>query len=116
MTPRDIESKSASLLRTVTHTAMTSSRFPWELVLALALAQLVAWGVLYYAFAILMGPMGADFGWSKTEMSGALSLGLAVTGVASYSVGRWIDRHGGRALMAAGSLFGSVLLVLWSQI
>jgi MFS family permease len=91
-------------------------RFPWPLVLALALAQLVAWGTLYYAFAILMTPMGAELGWSKAEMNGALSLGLAVTGTASFAVGRWIDHHGGRTLMALGSLVGALLLVLWSEI
>ena len=91
-------------------------RFPWPLVLALALAQLVAWGTFYYAFAILMTPMGAELGWSKAEMNGALSLGLAVTGLASFGAGRWIDRRGGRALMTLGSLVGAVLLVLWSQI
>jgi MFS family permease len=93
-----------------------SGRFSWPLVLALALAQLVAWGTFYYAFAILMTPIGAELGWSKAEMNGALSLGLAVTGTASFSAGRWIDRHGGRALMAFGSLCGAILLVLWSQI
>jgi MFS family permease len=91
-------------------------RFPWPLVLALALAQLVAWGTFYYAFAILMTPMGAELGWSKAEMNGALSLGLAVTGLVSFGAGRWIDRHGGRALMTLGSLVGAVLLVLWSEI
>jgi MFS family permease len=91
-------------------------RFPWPLVLTLALAQLVAWGTFYYAFAILMTPMGAELGWSKAEMNGALSLGLAVTGLASFGAGRWIDRRGGRALMTLGSLVGAVLLVLWSQI
>jgi len=96
--------------------AAISGRFPWPLVLALALAQLVAWGTFYYAFAILMTPMGAELGWSKTEMNGALSLGLAVTGTASFGAGRWIDRHGGRTLMALGSLFGAILLALWSQI
>jgi MFS family permease len=85
-------------------------------VLALALGQLVAWGTLYYAFAIIVAPMGTELGWSKAAMNGALSLGLAVTGAASYGVGRWIDRRGGRALMALGALFGAVLLVLWSQI
>ena len=97
-------------------TAAASHRFPWALVLALALAQLVAWGTFYYAFAILMTPMGAEFGWSRTAMNGALSLGLAVTGLASFGTGRWIDRHGGRALMALGALLGAVLLILWSQI
>lgn len=91
-------------------------RFPWPLVLALALAQLVAWGTFYYAFAILMTPMGAELGWSKAEMNGALSLGLAVTGLASFGAGRWIDRHGGRALMTLGSLVGAVLLILWSEV
>ena len=90
--------------------------FPWGMVMALALAQLVGWGTLYYAFAILMEPMGIEFAWSKAAINGALSLGIAVTGLASFSVGSWIDRHGGRTLMALGALFGAVLLVLWSQI
>lgn len=90
--------------------------FPWILVLALALAQLVAWGTLYYAFAIVMAPMGAELGWSKAGMNGALSVGLGVTGIAAVGVGRWIDRHGGRMLMTVGSLVGAVLLILWSQI
>jgi MFS family permease len=95
---------------------MTAARFPWGVVLALAVAQLVAWGTLYYAFAVLMQPMGAEFGWSKPEMSGALSLGLAMTGLASYAAGRRIDRRGGRALMICGALGGAALLVAWSQI
>ncbi len=98
------------------HEAPPSVRFPWELVSALALAQLVAWGTLFYAFAILMLPMGAELGWSKPEMNGALSLGLAMTGLASYAVGRWIDRGGGRLVMAAGAVLGALLLAAWSQI
>lgn len=102
---------------TATHpTGVALDPFPWVLVLALALAQLVAWGTLYYAFAILMVPMGAELGWSKAAMNGALSLGLGVTGIAALGVGRWIDRHGGRVLMTVGSLFGAVLLILWSQV
>jgi MFS family permease len=90
--------------------------FPWGLVLALAVAQLAAWGTLYYAFAIVMAPMGAELGWSKAAMNGALSVGLGVTGIAAVGVGRWIDRHGGRMLMTAGSLIGAALLILWSQV
>ena len=98
------------------HTRGTSVYFPWLLVLALALAQFVAWGTLYYAFAILINPMGAEFGWSSAEMSGALSCSLGVTGISSYGVGRWMDRHGSRGLMALGSLLGATLLALWPQI
>lgn len=90
--------------------------FPHGLVLVLAFAQLVAWGVFYYAFAVLMVPIGADLGWSKTALSGALSLGLATNGLTAYAVGRWIDRYGGRRLMMAGATVGALLLLLWSGI
>src|SRR5206468_4593063 len=94
--------------------AVARERFPWTLVLALALAQLVAWGTLFYAFAIIMTPMGAELGWSKATMNGALSVGLGVTGIAAIGVGRWIDRHGGWMLITVGSLIGAALLILWS--
>ena len=85
---------------------------PWLRITALAISQLVAWGTLYYAFAVIIGPMGAETGWTKPQMNGALSVGLAVSGISAYSVGRWIDVHGGRGLMAAGALLGALSLVL----
>lgn len=96
--------------------ATAAVRFPWELISALALAQLVAWGTLFYAFAIVSEAMGRELGWAKAEMSGALSLGLAVTGISAYGVGRWIDRRGGRLLMMIGAVLGAVLLALWSAV
>jgi MFS family permease len=89
---------------------------PWVRISAIAFSQLVAWGTLYYAFAVIIGPMGAEIGWTKPQMSGALSVGLAVSGISAYFVGRWIDAHGGRGLMTAGALLGALSLVLWSQI
>jgi MFS family permease len=89
---------------------------PWLRISALAFSQLVAWGTLYYAFAVIIGPMGAETGWTKPQMNGALSVGLAVSAMSAYPVGRWIDAHGGRGLMAAGALLGALSLVLWSLI
>ena len=89
---------------------------PWARISAIAFAQLVAWGTLYYAFAVVIGSMGAETGWTKPQMNGALSIGLAVSGLSAYFVGRWIDAHGGRGLMAAGALLGAVSLVLWSHV
>jgi hypothetical protein len=88
----------------------------WALVLPLAIGQLVSWGSLYYAFAVISGPMAADFGWSKPAVNGALSLGLAATGYASFAAGRAIDRYGGRVLMTAGSAAAVLLLLAWSVI
>jgi MFS family permease len=95
---------------------VNGARFRWGFVLPLAFAQLVSWGSLYYSFAVISGPMGAELGWSKPAVSGALSLGLAMTGIASFFAGRAIDRYGGRHLMTAGSIAATVLLLVWSQI
>ena len=73
-------------------------------------------GTLYYAFSLYVAPMQADLGWSATELNGALSLGLLTWGLAAFSVGAWIDKHGGRALMTCGSLIGALALALWSQV
>lgn len=88
----------------------------WPLVIALASCQLVSYGSIYYAFALFIAPMEAELGWSRTSISGAASLGLLVSGLCAYGVGRWIDRHGGRWLMAAGSLLAVVLLAAWSRV
>ncbi|CAN5359859.1 MFS transporter [soil metagenome] len=89
---------------------------PWVRILALAFSQLVAWGTLYYAFAVIIGPMGAEMGWTKPQMNGALSVGLAVSGFSAYFVGPWIDARGGRILMTFGAVLGAVSLGLWSQV
>ena len=91
-------------------------KFRWGFVLPLAVAQLVSWGSLYYAFAVIAGPMAAEMGWSSPAINGALSAGLAATGFASFFAGRVIDAYGGRALMTAGSVAAALLLLAWSQV
>lgn len=93
-----------------------AGRGSWLLLWSLAIAQLVSWGALYYAFTLFVVPMEAELGWSRTALNGALSLGLLTAGLAAYPVGTWIDRRGGRALMTLGSTLGVVLLIAWSRV
>lgn len=86
------------------------------LVWALAVAQLVSWGILYYGFSLFVVPMESELGWSRTALNGALSLGLLAAGLFTYPVGAWIDRHGGRWVMTLGSAIGVAMLVAWSQV
>lgn len=88
----------------------------WTLVWSLSGAQLVSWGVLYYAFSLFVVPMEGELGWSRTTLNGALSLGLLAAGLFAYPVGTWIDRHGGRWVMTLGSLLGVTMLLMWSQV
>lgn len=88
----------------------------WPLVWALATAQLVSWGSIYYGFSLFVVPMESDLGWSRTAVNGALSLGLLISGICAYSIGAWIDHYGGRLLMTVGSVLGAALFALWSRI
>jgi predicted MFS family arabinose efflux permease len=88
----------------------------WFLVWALAIAQLVSWGSIYYGFSLFVVPMETDLGWSRTAINGALSFGLLTSGLFAYPAGAWIDRHGGRLVMSFGSALGAALLAAWSRI
>lgn len=85
-------------------------------VVALGVAQLCSWGTLYYSFPQVAQAMSVDLGWSKAELYGAATLGLALAGLAAYPVGAGIDRGHGRMIMAGGSLLAGLLLVLWAQV
>jgi len=82
----------------------------WRAVIALSVAQLVAWGALYYAYAVLSAPIAAGLGLSAATVGAAFSFGLVVSGVAAFSVGRALDRHGARPVLLAGTLTGAAAL------
>jgi len=60
--------------------------------------------------------MQRELGFSQAELTGAFSLSLLVAGVAGIGVGRYLDRHGPRALMTAGSVSGALLVLAWSRV
>lgn len=100
----------------VDHPAPATGRFPYWLVSALGVGQIVAWGSFYYVFVSVRAPMSDEFGWTRAQIDGAVSVVLAVTGLCSYARGRWIDRSGGRQLMITGAIAGGALLLAWAQI
>ena len=86
----------------------------WPLLWALAAAQVVSWGSVFYSFSLFVVPMEAELGWSRAAINGALTIGLLTSGFVAYPVGTWIDRHGGRWLMALGSVLATLLLAAWA--
>ena len=82
-----------------------------RVLVTLCVTETTSWGVLYYAFPVLAGRISADTGWSLTRLTGAFSFGLVVSAVLGIGVGRWLDRHGPRWLISAGSALAVVCVV-----
>jgi MFS family permease len=90
--------------------------YGWPMLLGLSLAQVTSWGIVYYTFAVFLAPVNADLGWSIAQMTGAFSVALLLSGLAAIPVGRWIDRHGPRAIMTIGSILATLLVIAWSRV
>jgi hypothetical protein len=78
---------------------------------ALGVAQIISWGTLFYAIAVLGSAMRDELKTSDVILFGSFTCGLFVSGIVSPWVGRRIDARGGRAVLAAGSLLGAVACV-----
>ena len=83
---------------------------------ALAVTQTVGYGTLYYSFAVFLTPLAAELRTTTTAVTATFTASVLTAAVMAVPVGRWLDRHGGRALMTAGSLLGALLLVAWSRV
>lgn len=94
----------------------TDGRRRTGLVAALAITQTIGYGTLNYAFAVLLIPLAADLRTSTTTVTGSLTASVLISAVLAVPVGRCLDRHGGRALMTAGSLTGALLLVALAHV
>ncbi len=99
----------------------------WALVLA-ASVGFSFFSVMLSGAGLFMGPLGKEFGWSKTLLSGGITIATWITALLSPFFGALVDRVGSRrvalpgivATIAATSAFGWVngspvqWLVLWS--
>nr|WP_198151714.1 MFS transporter [Kibdelosporangium sp. MJ126-NF4]CEL18133.1 integral membrane transport protein [Kibdelosporangium sp. MJ126-NF4]CTQ90638.1 integral membrane transport protein [Kibdelosporangium sp. MJ126-NF4] len=81
------------------------------MLVVLCATEITSWGVLYYAFPVLAGHITAATGWSATALTAALSASQLVAALVGIPVGRWLDQHGPRQVMTAGSLLAVPALV-----
>lgn len=79
--------------------------------IALCVTQITSWGILFYAFPVMLVSVTTNTGWSTAQAMAAFSTGAVVNALAGVVVGRAIDRYGPRRVMTLGSVVG-VLAVL----
>src|SRR3954451_103932 len=70
---------------------------------ALGVGQILGWGSTYYLPAVLAKPISADTGWNLPWVVAGLTLRSLPPGLIAPRVGRAIQAHGGRPVMAAGA-------------
>jgi predicted MFS family arabinose efflux permease len=74
----------------------------------------VAMGALF-ALGVFLPPLGADTGWSRTDISAVALLAWVTLGIGSFAWGALSDRTGPRVVVAAGGLGLGLGLVLASR-
>jgi MFS family permease len=80
-------------------------------VVALGLAQTLAWASSYYLPAILAGPIARDTGITAETVFAAFSIAMLVAAAVGPNAGRAIDRHGGRPVLLLSNLVFAIGLV-----
>jgi MFS family permease len=90
--------------------------YRWWVVAALAVTSTVGYGVLQYAFAVLLVPMQDALNADRTTVTGAQTVALLAGALAAVPAGRWLDRWGGRALMVGCSVLATLLVLAWSRV
>lgn len=78
----------------------------------IAVGQLVAWGTLYYSYALLAPAIAADLDVAAEVVALAFSATLLVAGMLAPMVGRWLDGHGAVAVLRCGVVVGPTALLL----
>ncbi|MCO7225127.1 MFS transporter [Pleionea sp. CnH1-48] len=82
----------------------------------LGIAQIISWGTLYYSFPQIAEAVQEEFGWIKSDVYGALTLGLLLSATAAIPTGMLIDKGYGRRVMTIGSIAAGAIFILGSMI
>ncbi|MBI3953085.1 MAG: MFS transporter [Chloroflexi bacterium] len=85
--------------------------YGWLIVAVAILAMMAGGGGLNYSFGALMSPMSAELGWSRAQISGAITLAGLMGALSGPWFGRRVDRAGGRYITAVCAVLGGATLL-----
>ncbi|MEM7532717.1 MAG: MFS transporter [Chloroflexota bacterium] len=95
---------------------LRSLYYGWWIIITLAITETISWGIVYYAYSVIITTLEAEFGWTRAEVTGAFSLALLISGGMAVPVGFWLDRYSSRWLMTAGSIVATLLMFVLAQV
>ena len=97
--------------------ALLAARLPffygWVVLAVLCCAGFARQGPAVSTLSVFVSPLIHDFGWSRTALPGAVSLGSLLAAIVSPTIGRYLDRAGSRLVLCyAVMTTGAALLLL----
>jgi len=97
---------------------LLSARLPifygWIVLGVLCVAGFARQGPAVATLSVFVEPLIREFGWSRTALSGAVSLGGVLAAVIAPWIGPVLDRQGSRLVLCAAVLINGVALMLLS--
>lgn len=78
--------------------------YGWVILACACCAGLSRQGGAVATLSVFVSPMAAEFGWSRTAISGAVSLGGILAALTSPRLGRFLDREGARVVLCVAVL------------
>ena len=80
-------------------------------ILLLAIAQTLIWACIYYSFPALLLHWEASLGWTRADLTGAVTLAIFMSAACSPLYGWLIDAGKGAQMMTAASLLGGLCMM-----
>jgi MFS transporter, OFA family, oxalate/formate antiporter len=97
---------------------LLSARLPfyygWIVLACLCCAGFARQGPAVATLSIFVEPLTREFGWSRTALSGAVSLGGILAALSSPLIGPALDRHGARLALCLAVLITGIAMMLLS--
>ncbi|HLY43988.1 MAG TPA: MFS transporter [Stellaceae bacterium] len=88
--------------------------YGWIVLLCLCCAGFSRQGPAVATLSIFVEPLTREFGWSRTALSGAVSLGGVLAAITAPLIGPVLDRRGSRLVLCGAVLINGVALMLLS--
>jgi len=85
--------------------------YGWVVLGCVLCSNMARQGAAVATLSMFVVPMSLEFGWSRTGISGAVSLGSLLGALVAPFIGPLFDRHGSRALLAASAAVVSACCV-----
>jgi OFA family oxalate/formate antiporter-like MFS transporter len=86
--------------------------YGWVILACVCAAGFSRQGPAVATLSIFVTPMSAEFGWTRTELSAAVSIGGILGALAAPFIGPIVDRSGARAVLGVAVLTTGITLIL----